>query len=132
MENIGEVKAELNELRERVEKLEEALQNEPTAKLKSSLRSLLQSFAPSSHNERALAIGYYLEKVEGRSGFTSDDLREGYIKGKIPLPANLSDVIAKTGKKGWAMTIDEEDHRKVWQITAEGERIVEQRIEDEA
>lgn len=133
MENIEELKAEVGRLNERVEKLEKALQNERIPHSKSSLRTFLQSYSPGSHHERALVIGYYLEKFEGKDGFTSEDLHNGYIESRRPLPANLSDVIAKIGKRGWAMkTGREEDQRQVWQITAEGEQLVEQKTEDTA
>lgn len=130
MENIEEVREEVEQLKNRVERLEHALQRGQTTRSQSSLRTLLQNYDPSSHTERALVIGYYLEKFEGRDGFTTGDLRDGYIESKTPLPANLSDVIAKTGEKGWAMPIGEEDQRQVWQITGEGERLIEQGTQD--
>jgi len=131
-QNHESLRDEIDSLRERVSKLEGALQGESTqARTPHSLRSLHDEFEPSSHFERALVIGYYLEHGEGRDGFTTEDLREGYITCKTPLPANLSDTIAKAGKKDWAMPIGEEDGRRVWQLTSEGEQIIQAQIEEE-
>jgi hypothetical protein len=132
-QNHESLRDEIDSLRERVSKLESALQGgENRARGVHSLRSLYDEFGPSSHFERALVIGYYLEHGGGKDGFTTEDLREGYITCKTPLPANLSDTIAKVGKKDWAMPIGEEDGRRVWQLTSEGEQIVQEQIEEEA
>lgn len=123
---------EIDALKERVGKLESALQSGASrAKPAHSLRSLYAEFDPSNHFEKALVIGYYLEHGEGQDGFTTEDLREGYITCKTPLPANLSDTIAKVGKRDWTMPIGEEDGRRVWQLTSTGEQIVQEQIEKE-
>jgi len=124
---------EIDSLKERVSKLESILRSDsspaPTAH---SLRSLYEEFGPSSHFERVLVISYYLEHSKGEDGFTTEELREGYIACKTPLPANLSDTIAKVGDRDWAMPIGEEDGRRVWQLTAKGEQVVQEKIGTES
>ena len=130
--NEEEMLHRINVLEEKVSELEDlASSDDLEGAQDTDIRELFNDFDPSTHFERVLIIGYYIENFddEDKVGFTTEDLREGYIKCKTPLPANLSDVIAKVGGKGWAMKVNERDGFQVWQLTTNGEEVVEKRTE---
>lgn len=128
--NEEEILRRISALEERVNELEDlASLDDLKESRETNLRELFNDFDPSNHFERVLIIGHYIENSQNRSGFTTEDLKEGYIKCKAPLPANMSDVIAKAGKREWAMKIGERDGYQIWQLTTKGEDIVKERTE---
>ena len=57
---------------------------------------------------------------------TSEDILEAYGRVRERRPTNLSDLIAKSIRKGHIVEAPEgKDGRRAWQITPTGERYVE-------
>jgi hypothetical protein len=127
-ENIHE---EIEELRERVEALEEMVQDNPATVSRSmDLPTFVQEFDPSSHTERIVAIAYYREAHEGEDTFTTSDIREGYQNARFQKPANLSDAIAGAEDKGWVHRKSTDGRETVRQLTRGGVEMVKEVIDD--
>lgn len=122
----------IDELEQRVEKLEEAVFEagekdvRPSGK-KLSVREFMNEHDVSSHRKKVLVIGYYLEKYEGYDHFTSSDLEDYYRKAKVQISSNTSQFINESAEKGWMMEGEErtEDNEKTWIVTQTGEEKVE-------
>lgn len=114
---------DVEELKERVSRIESLLEAEPErAEEVQSLGDFLDEKQLSTHNERAVAIGFYLEEFEGQDSFTVNDIEDGYRTARIPLPANMSDVLAKCEARDWVMHIGTSGQTKQWQLSNEGIR----------
>lgn len=126
-EEIMKIKEILEEHEKRLSKLEILIQTKPeTTKKKTSIKEFLLSKKPSSDVERALAIGYYLEKYEDFSSFNVKDLEDGFRDAKEKIPSNMSDKVQKNIAKGHLMeTKKKKDNLKSWVLTNSGERFVE-------
>ncbi len=81
--------------------------------------------------DRALVLGYYLEKVSGYSGFTSSELAELGKQIKQPF-ANASDAVARLTGRGLMMSSGDKEGQRAYALTASGETYVETLIEAEA
>ena len=132
-EEIMKIKEILGEHGKRLSKLESLIQTKPeTTKKKTSIKEFLLSKKPSSDVEKALAIGYYLEKYENFSSFTAKDLEEGFRDAKEPIPPNIWDKIQLNVKKGHMMEKKEKKaNLKSWNLTNSGEKHVENDFESE-
>ena len=85
---------------------------------------------PSSEVEKVVAAGYYIENVEGVSGFNVDDLQRCFVQAKEKTPGNLNDAVYKGIKKGWMAELPEKkEGKKAWQLTRTGEETVAQGFE---
>mgnify|MGYP001603545790 CR=1 FL=1 len=85
-EDLTKLTKRIDDLEKRVSGLETKKGNEgsdPLASIKKlSLREFLISKKPSDDVEKALAIGYYLEKFEGLTSFNAGDLESLFEKAK--------------------------------------------------
>jgi cell division septum initiation protein DivIVA len=126
---IETLQERVQQLEERVKTLEQKFQSgEPIGA--SDLRSFVEDVEPTTHVERAIAIGYYLEKSQGFNNFTIEDIEEGYRECKIQKPANPSDVLANAEGRGWMMRDGKEDHYQLWVLTRDGENTIEEMIDE--
>ncbi|MFB6144838.1 MAG: hypothetical protein ABEJ98_06005 [Candidatus Nanohaloarchaea archaeon] len=126
----------INELEKRVEELEEVVfqgesQDARYSGKKLSVREFLDSYDASSHNDKVLIIGRYLEKVEGQENFTSEDVEDCYRKAKLKPPQTMGVPLSKDAKKGLVMEDGEDEDYKLWVLTRKGEQYVEDLKEDE-
>jgi hypothetical protein len=87
--------------------------------------------SPKNQLDRALVLGYYLEKVAGSLGFTSSDLNEMGRQIKQPF-ANASDAVAKLTGRGLMMSAGNKEGQRAYALTASGETYVESLVESEA
>lgn len=91
-----------------------------------SLREFVLSKSPQTEVDAAIVIAYHLEKHDGISSFTSEDLKNGFAQAKEPSPVNPSEVLAKNARKGFIMDAPEKKKGlKAWVLTNTGERYVE-------
>lgn len=120
---------EVQNLKERVADLETRLDAGEKSNKGGDLRSLVKAFEPSTHVERALIIGYHLERHQGVENFTIKDIRNGYRDGKLKEPANMSDVLANAGERGLLRRDGEDDGYQMWMLTLDGEQTIEEVIE---
>lgn len=81
--------------------------------------------------DRALVLGYYLEKVADATGFTSSELADLGKQIKQPF-ANASDAVAKLTGRGLMMSAGNKEGQRAYALTASGEAYVETLIEAEA
>ena len=121
-----ELRQKLQEYGERIEKLEEAVFKdtgtlEPRSKKKLSLVEFLNDHNVSTHKEKILVIGYYLENYKDQDNFTSEEIKSHYKKAKLKPPANPSDIIFKTAGEGYLMEDGESNGVKKWILTRTGE-----------
>ena len=81
---------------------------------------------PGSEVEKVVTAGYYLESVEGLSGFNVDDLQRCFVQAKERRPRNLNDAIYKGIRKGFVVELPEKkEGKKTWQLTRTGEEVVQ-------
>lgn len=125
-DNTEALRERVEELEERVATIEQRFESGDIPEETDDLRSFVEEVNPSTHIERAVVIGYYLEKHQGRSNFTVEDIEEGYRTCKVQKPANLSDSLANAERKGWLMRDGETDRFQLWILTGEGEDYVEE------
>jgi hypothetical protein len=95
---------------------------------KTSAAEFLKKSAAKNQSDRALALGYYLEKFAGYSGFTSTDLAQRGREAKQPF-ANASDSVAKLTGRGFMMSAGDKEGQRAYALTASGEAYVEALLE---
>src|SRR6266446_6646662 len=98
---------------------------------KTSAAEFLKRSAAKNQNDRALALGYYLEKVEGVPSFTSTEIANLGKETKQPF-ANASDSVAKLTGRGLMMSAGDKEGQRAYALTASGETYVESLLESEA
>lgn len=124
---------EVDDLKERVSRLEALLEEDPeVAEDVEDLQTFIQDFDPSTHAERAVGIGYFLEQYEGRDSFSTSDIEEGYRRCRMSLPANMSDVLNSGEENDWIMRDGQEGQTTVRKLTIDGINMVEEALEDGA
>lgn len=121
---------QIHDLEERVVALEQKFDTGDVPEETSDLRAFVEEYNPSTHIERATAIGYHLEKHQGYENFTIEDIEEGYRACKTQKPSNPSDVLAGAEERGWMMRDGKEEHYQQWVLTREGEQLVEEVINE--
>lgn len=127
------LREEVEDLKERVSRLEERLESgEGAPDDVVGLRDFVSDFDPNTHTERALMIGYHLDQHQGQEKFTSDDIKDGYRTAREPLPANMSDVLAKCEDQDWMMRDGEDGQTQLRMVTRDGLSHVEEVMEDGA
>jgi len=95
---------------------------------KTSAAEFVKKSTAKNQVDRALVLGYYLEKVQGLSGFTSTELAELGREAKQPF-ANASDTVAKLTGRGLMMSAGDKDGQRAYALTASGEAYVEALME---
>lgn len=78
--------------------------------------------------DRALALGYYLERVEGVTSFTTTELGTRGQDVKYPF-GNVSDVVGKLVSRGLMMSAGQKEGQRAYALTASGEEYVEAMLE---
>jgi len=91
---------------------------------KTSAAEFLKRGAFKNQSDRALGLGYYLEKFERRTLFTSTELVELGKETKQPF-TNASDSVAKLTSRGLMMSAGDKDGQRAYALTASGETYVE-------
>ena len=84
------------------------------------------------HADRVEALADFSLHREGVDGISTDYITEGYSQGRIPNPANIPDVLAKSGRRGHLMSGERRDGKKTWRLTATGEKYIEALLEEAA
>jgi DNA-binding ferritin-like protein len=124
----------LNELKKRIDDHEKriaALEGSPVKKPQSEMKKLsikefLLDKKPENDVQKTLAIGYYLEHLEGLNGFNIKDLAEGFRSAKEPAPTNINDKVNSNIQKGYMMEEKEKrDKLSTWVLTNSGEKFIE-------
>jgi hypothetical protein len=126
-EEVGKIEKKLEEHEERISRLERLFQTKPEViKKKTSIKEFILQKRPKGDVQKALVIGYYLEKYQDFSGFNAKDVEQGFRDAREKIPANVGDKIRKNIAKGHMMKAEEEkDEMKVYFLTSSGGRFVE-------
>jgi hypothetical protein len=125
------IEQRLSGLEARVAKLE-GTTSSPVARRSStakkvSAKEFLMTKELKSETQKALALAYYLEHVEGRPSFNINDLTAAFQSAKEKRPVNVSDTVAKNVARGLLMEApNKKDSKKAWELTATGEKYVEE------
>lgn len=130
-EEILRVKKKLEEHDKRLSKLESLFLAKPGAvKKQVSIKEFIISKKPKDDVQRALAIGYYLEKYEELFSFNVRDLEKGFRDAKEKIPKNINLCVIANIRKGHMMEAKEKkDNLKAWVLTNSGEKYVEGNFE---
>jgi hypothetical protein len=73
-----------------------------------------------NQTDRALLLGYYVEKVDSEPSFTTSELREKGKQAKYSF-TNISDSVASLVGRGLMMSAGEKDGHRAYTLTATGE-----------
>jgi hypothetical protein len=120
------------ELEQRVDELERLIQEGKIDEEVTRMEDLVHEVDPSTHAERALVIGYYLERHQGRENFTRADIEEGYRTCRLPKPANMSDVLSSLESKEWATPDGKDGQSKLRRLTRAGINKIQEELEYDA
>ncbi len=95
---------------------------EPGGK-KLSAAEFMKGASAQNQTDRAMLLGYYLEKIESFASFTTTELAHWGKEVKRPF-GNVSDVVAKLTARGLMMSTGDKDGQKAYALTATGEEYV--------
>lgn len=90
---------------------------------KLALGEFLRKFQSKNQLDRALAIAYYTEKVEGTPSFTTTDIGERGREAKYAF-GNVSHVVSRLVSRGLMMSAGEKEGQRAYTLTASGEEYV--------
>lgn len=128
------IEQRLLELETRVAKIEEGgslprTESEMMMKKKISAKEFLMERELKSEVQKTLALGFYLEHVEGLPSFNIDDLVSVFQAAKETRPKNINDVVNKNIGRGLLMeAAEKKDSKKAWILTSTGEKYVEKEL----
>lgn len=128
-DEITQLEGDIADLKERVSQIEEAIGDDSRNLDSSGMSDFVESKDPSNHIEIAAAIGYYLVNHGSLDPFTFEDIKDGYIECREPLPANVSDLLSRVEDKGYFMLVDSGGDRYQWTLTKTGIEVVEEGFE---
>jgi hypothetical protein len=117
-------------LENRVEKLERITSNGESEvtfskKKRASAKEFLNTKLIKSDVQRVLALGYFLEYLEGFETFNVVDLEKAFHAAKEKVPSNINDAVNKNIGHGFVMEAPErKDSKKAWCLTSTGEKFV--------
>lgn len=95
-------------------------------KKKMSFSELLLTKKPQTDKQKVLLAGFYLEKEEGASRFTKEDLERVFKQSKQKPPSNFYREITGNVREGYMIEMEEKkDDIKTWSLTERGIRTVE-------
>jgi hypothetical protein len=128
--NTEDLSARVAKLEERVDRLERAsaLGTPSTTKQakKMSAKEFLLTKAVTSELQKVVALAHYLEHQEGLASFNIVDLEAIFRSAREKIPKNMSDAVNKNIARGFLMeAAEKKDSKKAWNLTATGERFVE-------
>jgi hypothetical protein len=95
---------------------------------KTSAAEFLKSSNARNQVDRALVLGYYLEKMDRVTSFTSTEIAQLGKDTKQPF-ANASDIVAKLTGRGLMMSAGDKEGQRAYALTASGETYVEALLE---
>ncbi|MDA4123272.1 MAG: hypothetical protein OK456_08855 [Thaumarchaeota archaeon] len=91
-----------------------------------TVRHFILEKGPTDDVQRALVIGYFLEKHGAYESFNAKDIEKGFVEGREKVPGNTSDKLLKNVWKGNMMQVKEDkDGLKAYVLTNAGTKFVE-------
>jgi len=91
-----------------------------------SIREFIQQLGPKKHIDITLAFGYYLEKYQGVTEFTSADINNCYYEAKLEA-SNTSLMVVRNIRRGFLMPSKKSvaKGKNRYTLTTSGEQFVE-------
>lgn len=121
----------IDELEQRIDELEQAVFEEERdirGQKKMSLAEFLKECDASDYTEKAVAIGYFLEKYDEVDTYTTADIQDSWRRAKMQQPGNLHDVVRRASSNGHLMDSGENDGATEWTLTQSGIDYVEEEL----
>lgn len=129
-DTIEAIKKQLENHEKRITNLEAQPQIKTPSTKKLSIKEFILSKKPETDLDKALVIGYYLEKNDDCSPFNVKDIENGFRNAKETPPKNINDAINKNIGKGFMMEAKgKKDSKMAWELTNLGEQCVESGFE---
>lgn len=132
---MNKLQDQVNALEERMKRLEQAVFSPAAAdvsaskKKKSSAKEFLMTKELKTETQKILALGYFLEYMEGMESFNVNDLEVAFRAAKEKLPKNMNDAVNKNIARGFLMEVAEKkDAKKAWCLTSTGEKYLESEL----
>jgi hypothetical protein len=128
MNSEEKLQEKISSLEGRIKKLEDILfSGSPdtviTKKKKSSAKEFLMTKEIKTETQKVLALGYFLEYMEGMESFNVNDLETAFRAAKEKLPKNINDAVNKNIARGFLMeAAEKKDAKKAWYLTTTGEK----------
>jgi hypothetical protein len=119
----ADLEARVAKLENRVEELESQLDGE-IMPAHSDIEGILDKVDPSTHVERATAIGFHIVHNRGQGPFTSSEIKDAYRECRIQLPQNMSDVLANAHQRGWLIEAGKKGQVKLWNVSRDADEAV--------
>lgn len=85
----------------------------------------IKQISPKAQSDRALILGYYLEKYQNKENFSNAELAEINKNAKQPTFTNLSDTVANLVQQGLMMGAGQNESKRLYALTTTGEDTVE-------
>lgn len=126
--NIEDLKKQLQNLEERVSRLEQSSHSLATKSSgkETAVREFLIEKHPSSDLDKTIVIAYYVEHQRNTSPFSVRDVEDMFREAKETLPRNINDAINRNIAKGFIMkSREKKDGLISWTLTSTGEKFVE-------
>jgi hypothetical protein len=131
--DLKQIEGVLRGLESRVSALEKLFEGEGAAiagqRKKQSAKEFLNTKRIGAETQKVLALAYFLERQDGLTSFNVPDLEAAFRAAREKLPKNMNDAVNKNVGRGLLMEAEQKkDSKKAWQVTATGERFVEQEM----
>lgn len=84
----------------------------------------LRKISHTNQLDRALALGYYLEKMRNVQSFTTKELLDLSKEVKYPF-ANISESVSRLVGRGLMMTAGDKEGARAYSVTATGEQMID-------
>ena len=98
----------------------------PQAPKGPSIRQFMVEKSPTDDVQRALVIGYYLERHAEFKSFNAKDIEKGFVDAREKVPGNVPDKLLKNVWKGAMMQVQEDkDGLKAYVLTNAGTKLAE-------
>lgn len=127
---VEELQTQVSQLEKRVSELENRLNETTEPQVVQEIREFVESYDPSSHTERSLAIAYYLESYRDKERFTVGDIEDGYRECRVKPASNMSDVLGRMEERDWLLRDGKEGQTQLWRLTAIALETVEQEVDN--
>lgn len=128
------LREKVSSLEERVRKIEETLSSGVSARTetynkKLSAKEYMLAKEIKTETQKVLALGCFLERMEGMESFNINDLEVAFRAAKEKLPKNMNDAVNKNIARGFIMEAAEKKNaKKAWCLTATGEKFLDSEL----
>ena len=95
---------------------------------KLTVAEFVKKVSPKKHTDLAMLLGYYVEKFESQTSFTTTELGKMSRDVKRPF-GNISDTVAKLASGGLIMSAEDKEGQRAYALTASGEEFGESILE---